>query len=379
MDIKQTLMEIGLTRGEIDVYLALLEVGTTSTGGIIKKAHVSSSKVYEVLQRLLNKGLASFIVDGGVKKYSALPPDRLIEFLEEKKNKLTKAQDLVSEILPQLQKKQKEEPKASLYRGMKGIQELLNLLIDSGGKEYISYGSMQDESDSKKIFIEKLHKTRVKKGIKARILLPHSLEKLGKKLESFGKTNVRLTETGFKELTETAICGNKVAIIMWLEEPHGFLIEEETAAQSYMHFFDKLWEIAGSPVRILYGREGPLIALNETFAEGEKGTELFGYGTDEDDYHIQYPKELAEYTSKMKEYSVNWKLLFGKGFKAQDKYSEKRYLPRGLTAPVRTLIYGNKVAIVDFTKPFTTIIIDKKSVADAYKKQFKHLWNMAKK
>ena len=42
------------------------------------------------------------------------------------------------------------------------------------------------------------------------------------------------------------------------------------------------------------------------------------------------------------------------------------------------MIYGNKVAIVDFTRPITTIIIEKKEIADAYKKHFELLWKIAK-
>ena len=43
--IEEILHQIGLTEGEIKVYLSLLELGSTSTGKIIKKSHISGSKV----------------------------------------------------------------------------------------------------------------------------------------------------------------------------------------------------------------------------------------------------------------------------------------------------------------------------------------------
>ncbi len=43
------------------------------------------------------------------------------------------------------------------------------------------------------------------------------------------------------------------------------------------------------------------------------------------------------------------------------------------------MIYGDKVAIVDFTDEITTIIIHKKEVANSYKNHFELLWNIAKK
>jgi hypothetical protein len=40
-------------------------------------------------------------------------------------------------------------------------------------------------------------------------------------------------------------------------------------------------------------------------------------------------------------------------------------------------IYGNKVAIFDWTEPITTIIIEKKGIADSYRKYFNLLWKIA--
>ena len=70
---KSLLEDIGLTRSEINVYLALLELGSSTTGKIIDKAKVSSSKIYEVLDKLIQKGLVSFIIKSGIKYFQALP------------------------------------------------------------------------------------------------------------------------------------------------------------------------------------------------------------------------------------------------------------------------------------------------------------------
>ena len=52
--LHESLREIGLTEGEIRVYLALLELGDSATGAITKKQGFGS-KVYEVLDRLKTK------------------------------------------------------------------------------------------------------------------------------------------------------------------------------------------------------------------------------------------------------------------------------------------------------------------------------------
>ncbi|GAG26288.1 unnamed protein product, partial [marine sediment metagenome] len=47
MDTK-ILEEIGLTQGEIKTYLALLKLGSSSTGPIAKESQVSRSKLYSI-------------------------------------------------------------------------------------------------------------------------------------------------------------------------------------------------------------------------------------------------------------------------------------------------------------------------------------------
>ena len=54
MNIK-ILEEIGLTPGEIKVYLALLKIGQSSTGAIANESQVSRSKIYTILDKLAKK------------------------------------------------------------------------------------------------------------------------------------------------------------------------------------------------------------------------------------------------------------------------------------------------------------------------------------
>ncbi|RMD45562.1 TrmB family transcriptional regulator, partial [Candidatus Pacearchaeota archaeon] len=51
------LKEIGLTNGETKVYLSLIKIGESTVGPIAKKSGVSLSKIYEILNNLIKKGL----------------------------------------------------------------------------------------------------------------------------------------------------------------------------------------------------------------------------------------------------------------------------------------------------------------------------------
>src|SRR6185369_16302548 len=69
----------GLNENDILVYRALLELGRSKTGPIMKKAAISSSSTYTSLSALLDRALVSFQVKNNIKYYQAESPDSLIE------------------------------------------------------------------------------------------------------------------------------------------------------------------------------------------------------------------------------------------------------------------------------------------------------------
>src|SRR3989344_5030598 len=99
MEIESTLETIGLTKNEVKIYLALLEIGATSTGAIIKKTGIHTSKVYDGLERLSEKGLVTYIIEANTKHYKAVNPDRILDFLDEKKKKIESQKEEVKDIL----------------------------------------------------------------------------------------------------------------------------------------------------------------------------------------------------------------------------------------------------------------------------------------
>ena len=84
----QLLEEIGLTKGEIKVYLTLLKLGETTTGKIIEKAQISGGKIYVILDKLIKKGLASYIIKEKTKHFSAANPNKILEYINKKEKSL---------------------------------------------------------------------------------------------------------------------------------------------------------------------------------------------------------------------------------------------------------------------------------------------------
>lgn len=243
--IKEKLKKIGLTDGESQLYALLIETGETKAGVLVKNATLASSKVYDVLQKLVNKGLASFVMKNGVKYYQATPPERLVDFLEEKKSEIKEAQDEMLKLIPLIKEKQKAR---------------------SG-------------------------------------------------------------------------CSN---------------------------------------TRMYIGKEGPKIVLKELAEASRKTGYNYGYGTEGNPFAEYYPHNISDFFNAEKKYGLKTLLLFTQGHKQKQPYARIKYLPSELIAPVRTMIAADKVFLVDFTKPFTTIIIENKQIAKSYKDHFLMLWKLAK-
>ena len=70
----QDLSKIGLTEGEIKIYDALLELGETTRTRLAKKSGISPSKIYDVINRLVEKGIVSVVKKQGVLHFSAASP-----------------------------------------------------------------------------------------------------------------------------------------------------------------------------------------------------------------------------------------------------------------------------------------------------------------
>ena len=60
MDI-QPLEELGLTTNEAKAYIQLLKTGPVTAGNLAKKTDIHRSRVYEALERMVNKGIIKLV------------------------------------------------------------------------------------------------------------------------------------------------------------------------------------------------------------------------------------------------------------------------------------------------------------------------------
>ena len=245
MDTK-ILEEIGLTDSEIKVYLALLELGSSKKGPIVKKAGITSSKIYEVTDKLIERGLASYVVKDKVKYFNAAPPSRIKDYLKEKEAKLKDQELELDKFLPSLELKQKLTEKktdAEVYRGWKGMQTVYNDLLESlkPQEEYYIFGASRGADTEKvKSFYTRFNVKVTQKKLKANIIFNENARGNIPKVEKTGKTKY-LDHTSPAEIL---VYGNKTAIVLLEKEPLIILIQGESVAKSFKTYFDVMWVVA---------------------------------------------------------------------------------------------------------------------------------------
>ncbi len=247
MDI-QLLRDIGLSSGEIKVYLALLELGSSSIGAIAKTAKVSPSKTYVILDKLITKGLVGYIQQGRTKYFEAANPGRLIGYLESKKSRITEQQEELNKIIPELLNKHQKDTCAFLYQGVESIKNMYNEIYNelSPGDEYIAYGITGSASlRNANAFFQEWQVKRGKKGIKAKLLYEYSAKDIAEKRLQAKLTEIRIMPKEFKTPAGINVYGNKIAIILWIDTPLLFIIDNPEVADSFRQYFKLLWGMAG--------------------------------------------------------------------------------------------------------------------------------------
>nr|MDA3836540.1 hypothetical protein [Nanoarchaeota archaeon] len=173
---EEILKEIGLNESERRVYITLLELGDSTRGKIVEKSKITGSKIYEVLEKLQKKGLVSKYIKNKVKHFRPMNPKQLLNYLEEKKEKIINLEKQTQLIIPILLSKfnsSTKEQEVELITGIKGLEIVFKEQIEILKNNDICYvlgGTGAEIKDSTKDFFEKIHLMRENKKIKTKML-----------------------------------------------------------------------------------------------------------------------------------------------------------------------------------------------------------------
>lgn len=232
------LEDIGLTKAEIRVYLALLEVGLTTAGEVIKKSGLQSSVVHNSLNNLIEKGLVSYVLKGKIRHYQAIDPKNIIEFIENKKKKF---EDILPELLiKQKLAKEKTETSAEIYEGTKGLfTALIEIIKDAKPKEeYLFFAVGIEYPEAQKFFI-RYDVVRKGKKLIVKGVSPYQLRTAFEERQNQGFFEMRYVD--FPIPLGVTVFRDRVMLIEWKEKPIGILIHSKQITDNYRKLFYDIW------------------------------------------------------------------------------------------------------------------------------------------
>ncbi len=239
MEIVNVLKEFGMSDNEIQVYTILLKFGSVTAGEIASKSKVHRINVYDILERLQERGLVSYVMIGKTKYYEAAHPKKLLQIQEDRKESL-------KQILPKLegfQKLGKYPQDATIYKDLAGIKNVIDNHTNSKTPVYL-FGSGWGFKEFFPHYFEIYHSRLERNKIKVKVLLSKGVKKTDLKLPKLYDARYLPLDMLFP--SSTAVYEDKVLMIMWSSHPIAILIRGKEVSDSYKKYFEVLWEQAKS-------------------------------------------------------------------------------------------------------------------------------------
>jgi sugar-specific transcriptional regulator TrmB len=139
----ETLLKLGLSAKEAQVYLALLELGEDTVQNIGKKAQVNRATTYVILEQLMKLGLVSTIERDKKRIFIAEDPSELANIYEEQRRQIETRTQYLDEVMGELKaiyNRNSAKPAVRYFQGSDGLEALDRYGLDqfTKGSELLS-------------------------------------------------------------------------------------------------------------------------------------------------------------------------------------------------------------------------------------------------
>lgn len=240
-----SLIKLGFSNQDAEVYIALLKVGESPAGPIISETGFHREIVYGALKRLEQQGLVQSVIRKRVRNFQANDPDFLLRKMQSKA-------EIAKNILPQL-KSIYSEPDVSvkIYEGAEGYEEMIkdwSYSLKNNEEFYCIGGAGASWYEITKDYYKKYFKAMKKRGIIIKTVTYINEAKSIAEYEDPEFNPIRVLPESYRVPSSTIIYGpDKIAIQIFGERPLAIVIQSKAVRNAYKANFDLLWEM-GKPV-----------------------------------------------------------------------------------------------------------------------------------
>lgn len=231
---KEILKQLGFLDAEIDVYIALLRLGPAMVSKIHQETGLHRTHIYDLLEKLREKGLVSIFIQAGKKHFQAAPPSNILSYIEEKKQ-------TVKGFLPeleQLMKLPREETQVELFKGKQGLKTVLQDVLKTG-KNYCVMGSIKQFEEILQFALPQFLRRIEELNIKERIICDRQEKILKIKTGTY-----KYLKTEYLFPSSFWVYGDKVAIFVWNLPYFVIVINNKDVAKTYQNYFEFFWKLA---------------------------------------------------------------------------------------------------------------------------------------
>lgn len=236
LDLLMKLQDIGLSKNESIIYIELLSNGEISANDLAKKISFDRTLCYQLLNKLIEKGLIQSYVKQNKKIFNITETKDLLRPIKKKEEQ---AEELIVALEKLKSKTIKEEQNLLVYQGSKGVDAVFEELLKS--KEVFIFGGAAKTFNIKKMpygIIKKLNYLNIKG--KAIISDVNDYKECGFNLKHLIVKELK----GMNNLVTTIIYGDKIGIHIMGHTPIVIFINNKTIAKSYLEHFNNLWNQA---------------------------------------------------------------------------------------------------------------------------------------
>ncbi len=231
--MKDVLQEIGFDEKEAEIYAILVKLDGASVTEIMKHTITERRSIYDVLERLVQKGRASFYEEQGRRVFNAIDPEVILEDLKEKQKKF-------EELIPKLKLPlTKTDAKVEILKGIPGLRSIFLDIIKEGKVHYV-HGDISPliyEEDYARVTVQFLASLK-KKGLGEKVIYAK-----GDKITKIPNSEYKAIDKKFVLPVPTLIYGDVTTQYIYTRPITIIKITSKVVAKTNLEYFKVFWNM----------------------------------------------------------------------------------------------------------------------------------------
>lgn len=236
--MEKELTKLGFSQHEATIYMALIDIGQTGTGEIIKKTGLHRNIVYDTLDKLIRRKLVSKVIKQNKAQFQVTDPSRIVSEIESNLK-------VASEIVPDLAARARVKQEITIYEGLEGFRSYsINMVeqIEPGSTLYI-LGAIGDcwYDLMGETALKRYEKIRLGKKVMIKMISYEKSARDEAAMKAGRLHEIKVIPKGYENPANTLIWGDTIALQTFTEPYSVVQIRNAALAKSYLNFFDALW------------------------------------------------------------------------------------------------------------------------------------------